>query len=80
MAKSLQDNRLVDIPLSRSFLKLLCNGGGDNSMVPTLPTTHGHPSKISIAAEGLDDTCSYEDERQSLRDLTTNELDGYKKV
>lgn len=26
LAKVLQDNRLVDLPLSRSFLKLMCNG------------------------------------------------------
>lgn len=79
MAKSLQDNRLVDLPLSRSFLKLLCHGGGDNSMVPTLQTTHGHQSHLSLA-EGLDDSCSYEEERESVRDLTTNELDRFRKV
>jgi hypothetical protein len=79
LAKSLQDNRLVDLPLSRSFLKLLCNGGGDNSMVPTLPTTHGHASHLSLA-EGLEDSCSYEEERESVRNLTTNELDTFRKV
>ena len=26
LAKTLQDNRLVDLPLSRSFLKMLCQG------------------------------------------------------
>ena len=26
LAKTLQDNRLVDLPLSRSFLKILCQG------------------------------------------------------
>ena len=26
LAKTLQDNRLVDLPLSRPFLKLLCQG------------------------------------------------------
>ena len=80
LAKSLQDNRLVDLPLSRSFLKLLCNGGGDNSVVPTLPTvhTHGHSSHVSLA-EGLDDPCSLDEERESMRSLTTNELDRYKK-
>ena len=79
LAKSLQDSRLVDLPLSRSFLKLLCNGGGDNSMVPTLPTTHGHPSHLSLAEE-LDDSCSYEEKRESVRNLTTNELDRFRKV
>ncbi|CAB4007947.1 E3 ubiquitin- ligase HECTD1-like isoform X1 [Paramuricea clavata] len=79
LAKSLQDNRLVDLPLSRSFLKLLCNGGGDNSMVPTLPTTHGHASHLSLA-EGLEDSCSYEEERESVRNLTTNELDRFRKL
>jgi E3 ubiquitin-protein ligase HECTD1 len=27
IAKALQDNRLVDLPLSNSFLKLICRGG-----------------------------------------------------
>ena len=48
-------------------------------MVPTLPTTHGHPSHLSRAEE-LDDSCSYEEERESVRNLTTNELDRFRKV
>ena len=32
LAKALQDNRLVDLPLSTPFLKLLCSGGGDNAL------------------------------------------------
>lgn len=50
-------------------------------MVPTLPTAHAHShsSHLSVA-EGLDDSCVYDDEQKSVRNLTTNELDHFKKV
>ena len=35
LAKCLQDNRLVDIPLSRPFLKLMCMGDAGSSIHPS---------------------------------------------
>ncbi|KAB7498063.1 E3 ubiquitin-protein ligase HECTD1 [Armadillidium nasatum] len=39
LAKTLQDNRLVDIPLSRPFLKLMCQGEFSNVKDRTLVTS-----------------------------------------
>lgn len=68
LAKSLQDNRLVDIPLSLSFLKLMCSGGVNSiSHCPQASCTSQH------SGIGLDDSlCS---KGLSGPSDTTNELD-----
>lgn len=49
IAKSLQDNRLVDIPLSLSFLKLLCSGGTVKK--PATPPPQGDQETIDSIHE-----------------------------
>ena len=49
IAKSLQDNRLVDIPLSLSFLRLLCSGGTVKK--PVTPPPQGDQEKIDSIHE-----------------------------
>ena len=72
LAKSLQDNRLVDIPLSLPFLKLLTSGGSSVSDKQTvLPSAEGNALLVNV----IDDpSCLLEDMDQCPPD-TTNELD-----
>lgn len=68
LAKSLQDSRLVDIPLSLSFLKLLCWRA--LQVTANSSVTHSRSSTLTV----IDDaSCSLEDFVESSD--TTNELD-----
>ncbi|XP_068683255.1 E3 ubiquitin-protein ligase HECTD1-like isoform X4 [Montipora foliosa] len=68
LAKSLQDSRLVDIPLSLSFLKLLCRRGFPATT--NSPITHSRSSTLNV----IDDaSCLLEDFVETSD--TTNELD-----
>lgn len=68
LAKSLQDSRLVDIPLSLSFLKLLC--WSPSSLISNSSASHNRGSVLKV----IDDaSCPPEDFVESSD--TTNELD-----
>lgn len=68
LAKSLQDSRLVDIPLSLSFLKLLCWRA--LQVTANSSVTHSRSPTLTV----IDDaSCSLEDFVESSD--TTNELD-----
>ena len=68
LAKSLQDSRLVDIPLSLSFLKLLCWRASQQSASSSV--SHSRSSTLKV----IDDaSCPVEDFVESSD--TTNELD-----
>lgn len=68
LAKSLQDSRLVDIPLSLSFLKLLC--WSPSSLISNSSASHNRGSVLKV----IDDaSCPLEDFVESSD--TTNELD-----
>ena len=68
LAKSLQDSRLVDIPLSLSFLKLMCWRA--SSSITNSAVSHSRGSALKV----IDDaSCSLEDCVDSSD--TTNELD-----
>lgn len=77
IAKSLQDNRLVDIPLSLPFLKLLSSGGntktgcGNVLLSAASGSFHVSHSSMSVIDEP---SCLVEDMEQCPPD-TTNELD-----
>lgn len=67
MAKSLQDSRLVDIPLSLSFLKLLTCSASSSSSNSALPHSRSSLQVIDDASCSLEDIVESSD--------TTNELD-----
>ncbi|XP_048585863.1 E3 ubiquitin-protein ligase HECTD1-like isoform X2 [Nematostella vectensis] len=75
LAKSLQDNRLVDIPLSIPFLKLMCSGGNAiMSRFTILPSGSGSSSRLRHHSMNLEDSICSSNWRSSIDD-NTNELD-----
>ena len=66
LAKVLQDNRLVDLPLSRPFLKLMCRGDITNNVNEKIGLTGVTQESMSssmassfISEEGEQDTAGY---------------------
>lgn len=66
LAKVLQDNRLVDLPLSRPFLKLMCRGDITNNVNERIGLTGVNQESMSssmassfISEEGEQDTATY---------------------
>ncbi|XP_033230566.1 E3 ubiquitin-protein ligase HECTD1 isoform X3 [Belonocnema kinseyi] len=66
LAKVLQDNRLVDLPLSRPFLKLMCRGDITNNVNERIGLTGVTQESMSssmassfISEEGEQDTAGY---------------------
>lgn len=68
LAKALQDGRLVDIPLSRPFLKLMCMGevGSNLAKHYVVENRHRHNSAAATAAGGGSD-----DEEDEEDEMTT---------
>lgn len=60
LAKALQDNRLVDLPLSLPFLKLLCRGGEDAKTV-LIDAVDQESAVAKITESGLSSPHSTED-------------------
>lgn len=62
LAKALQDNMLVDIPISRPFLKYMCQGEfgnvKDRSVLQELKSRHDQPSFNSSLSASLDSISS----------------------
>ncbi|KAK0175018.1 hypothetical protein PV327_008803 [Microctonus hyperodae] len=52
LAKVLQDNRLVDLPLSRSFLKLMCRGDITNNINERIGLTRVTQESLSSSMTG----------------------------
>lgn len=75
LAKVLQDNRLVDLPLSMPFLKLMCHGEVKQNIRPRLSLPSSRMSMSSISGCGGDDDImmssthtEYENDKELLFD------------
>ena len=71
LAKSLQDNRLIDLPLSRPFLKLLCMGEVGQGLsrqltLSSLDSSSGGDMGRSIGADTLTESWLSEDSSGEL--------------
>ena len=75
LAKALQDGRLVDIPLSRPFLKLMCMGEVGSNLARHYVIEHHHHHSHShtggLAGSGEGNSCSSDENSDSDSEMTT---------
>ncbi|XP_078675972.1 E3 ubiquitin-protein ligase HECTD1-like isoform X4 [Branchiostoma floridae x Branchiostoma belcheri] len=77
LAKSLQDGRLVDLPLSRPFLKLMCVGDAENSMTETCAEYHRSMSEIDLHSNETQSEASTEDGTEIITGYITDDDSKY---
>jgi len=77
LAKALQDNRLVDMPLSIAFLKILCYGGDERQsskkrLTSNSSISEGHSLPLASRMQGAGLSCPH-----SQEDLITAEREDW---